>query len=209
MNETVANYSIKSRLMMAFLLIIIAWGVVLTVVIDKVFRTVLMEQNLPTDVIAYIAKEFILASGGMTLVGLVLFYFIARFVAQTVTEPLQELMTGVESLGGGDLSTRVTIESTDEFGQLARAFNQMATQLSELDRMKSEFVSTVSHELRTPIACIIGFAELLQSNYFTPEEVNEYLQIIYRKAETLSELIEGLLDISRMEAGGAMQLEES
>jgi len=77
------------------------------------------------------------------------------------------------------------------------------TRLKELDRLKSEFISTVSHELRTPLASIIGFAELLISLEPGPltDVQSEFVGIVYRSAEQLLALVNDLLDVSRLESG--------
>lgn len=77
----------------------------------------------------------------------------------------------------------------------------------ELEQMKSEFVSTAAHELRTPLTSILGFAELLQDTQaFSGRERSEFAALIHDKAEKLSELIDELLDISRIEAGEKIHL---
>lgn len=71
----------------------------------------------------------------------------------------------------------------------------------EVDRIKSEFVSTVSHELRTPLASILGFTELIMTRELKPERQKKYLTTIYSEAGRLTALINDFLDIQRMEAG--------
>lgn len=75
--------------------------------------------------------------------------------------------------------------------------------LKELDRMKSELLSTVSHELRTPLGSIKGYATTLltHDHKLRREERREFLEIIDSEADRLRELIENLLDLSRIEAG--------
>jgi signal transduction histidine kinase len=75
--------------------------------------------------------------------------------------------------------------------------------LKELDRMKSELLSTVSHELRTPLGSIKGYATTLltHGNKLRKDEQREFLEIIDSEADRLRELIENLLDMSRLEAG--------
>src|SRR5438132_11069288 len=75
--------------------------------------------------------------------------------------------------------------------------------LRELDRLKSELLSTVSHELRTPLASIKGYAgTLLRSDVDWDNETRrEFLQIIDEESDRLSELIEDLLQLSQIEAG--------
>jgi signal transduction histidine kinase len=71
----------------------------------------------------------------------------------------------------------------------------------EVDRMKSEFVSTVSHELRTPLASVLGFAELLLHRELKPERQRNYVSTIYQEARRLTTLINDFLDLQRMESG--------
>ncbi len=71
----------------------------------------------------------------------------------------------------------------------------------EIDRMKSEFVSTVSHELRTPLASVLGFAELLLHRELAPERQRKYIATIHQEATRLTTLINDFLDLQRMESG--------
>ncbi len=73
--------------------------------------------------------------------------------------------------------------------------------IKELDKMKSEFVANVSHELKTPLTAIKGYSELLMKMNLPPERVRNYYQIIYKEAERLTQLINDLLDVSRIESG--------
>jgi len=79
---------------------------------------------------------------------------------------------------------------------------QAEEKLHELDRMKSEFISSVSHELRTPLHSIKGFGKLmLEGKVPDPETQKEFLTIIDKQSEHLGKLIDSLLDISRLESG--------
>jgi signal transduction histidine kinase/HAMP domain-containing protein len=74
------------------------------------------------------------------------------------------------------------------------------THETEVDRMKSEFLSHAAHELRTPMASILGYAELLLAMDFTEAERHEFLSVIHRQAELLVSIINELLDLARIEA---------
>lgn len=75
------------------------------------------------------------------------------------------------------------------------------TREREADRVKSEFVATVSHELKTPLTSILGYSELLLARDFTHEDRREFLQTIYNQASHLSQLVEDLLNASRIDSG--------
>jgi len=79
---------------------------------------------------------------------------------------------------------------------------QDVTYEKEVDRMKTDFISTAAHELRTPLTSIMGFSEILfNQNNLPAEEKREFLGYINSQAITLKGIIDDLLDISRLEAG--------
>lgn len=81
------------------------------------------------------------------------------------------------------------------------------TREKEVDRMKSEFITVAAHELRTPLTTVKGFSELLLNSPEPPAaEVKEYASHIFNKAGVLERIVDELLDLSRIEAGGALSL---
>jgi signal transduction histidine kinase len=114
-------------------------------------------------------------------------------------EHLPELIGGSALLVAA-ISVLVAIRAV----RAARGREQFATQSADrARRMKNEFVSMVSHELRTPLTSIAGFTDtLLESwKHLPPEEIDEFLTIINKQAVHLSELVEDVLVIPRLEAG--------
>ncbi|MBC8317327.1 MAG: histidine kinase [Desulfobulbaceae bacterium] len=76
--------------------------------------------------------------------------------------------------------------------------------LTELDRLKDEFVSTVTHELRTPLTSVRAFSEILRDNPALPlEERQKFLDIIVKESERLTRLINQVLDLAKIESGSA------
>jgi PAS domain S-box-containing protein len=74
------------------------------------------------------------------------------------------------------------------------------THETEVDNMKSEFLSTAAHELRTPMASIYGFADLLLGQEFSPEEQRDFIGTIFKQSELMVSIINELLDLARIEA---------
>lgn len=87
--------------------------------------------------------------------------------------------------------------------RVLRREHQAVERLTELDAMKSDFISITSHELRTPLTSIQGFIKTLRRPGFepTPEQLSEYLEVIDRQSERLSDAIEDLLFLSQIERG--------
>jgi signal transduction histidine kinase len=88
------------------------------------------------------------------LVALVVSLVAVQLVARGMTAPLRAMARAAEAMARGDHGQRVEVRSCDEVGQLAAAFNEMAAELEELDRLRSSLVADAAHELRTPIAAL-------------------------------------------------------
>ncbi len=88
----------------------------------------------------------------------------------------------------------------------ARLIQEQNKRLKELDRMKSEFLSTAAHELRTPLTSILGFSEILLKRKLDEERRNKFLKIINEESMSLSALINDLLDLSRIESGRGFKI---
>jgi Signal transduction histidine kinase len=101
----------------------------------------------------------------------------------------------------GDYSVRVAASTSDEVGQLAEAFNSMAQDLAEVDQLHRDIVANVSHELRTPVAALRARLENMADGVEEPSREN--LDAAVRQSEHLTELLQYLLDLSRLDAGVA------
>ncbi|MCG8317443.1 MAG: ATP-binding protein [Pseudomonadales bacterium] len=166
-----------------FLLISIVIASVLTLVYFQVtVDDVLLQQSLGS---ALVNVFFIL----LIIVGVVSWMFTlahdSRLVAQQESDNQTKLLVAeIEAHKQTDLELQRAKE-------LAEAANQA----------KSRYLTGISHELRSPLNAIMGYAQLLEKDEEIPEARRDALGIIYRSSEHLADLIEGLLDISRIEAG--------
>jgi signal transduction histidine kinase len=124
---------------------------------------------------------------------------LVQILARGMTSPLREMAAAARAMADGDWSRRVTATSADEVGDLARAFNDMAAELAQVDRMRRDLVANVSHELRTPIAALQARLENLVDGVEPPDP--ELLGSMLDQTERLARLVEQLLDLSRLESG--------
>jgi signal transduction histidine kinase len=137
---------------------------------------------------------------GLTLlVGLVGSFILSH----SMNRPLKGLRRGIRSLSREGLSEPIRIVSRDEFGQLAQAFNEMATRLREEERTRSDFISMLSHEIRTPLTSIRESVNLIAEEVMG--EINDrqrhFLEIASLELERISNLLNHLMQVSRMEVG--------
>jgi two-component system, OmpR family, sensor kinase len=143
-------------------------------------------------------RHQILVAGAIALLfALVGSWLMARALAQRV----KRLERAAEQVAAGDFAQPIPVDSSDELGQLAVAFNQMQHQLSQLESARKKFIATASHELRTPIFSLGGFVELLEDEDLDPETRRRFLEQVRDQVERLRKLSVDLLDLSRLESG--------
>jgi signal transduction histidine kinase len=142
------------------------------------------------------------------LIALLLALGAALVIERSIVLPVRRLRAAAQRLGAGDLTTRAPRLGGGEIGDLGSAFNTMATQiaereerLKELDRLKSEFVSSVSHELKTPLTTIKLLAHLLQRRDVAEEEKLDHSKTIAIECDRQIDFVGNLLDLSRIESG--------
>ena len=124
------------------------------------------------------------------------------YFAGTIVKPITQISGIASKFAKGDFSVRIDNDSNDEIGDLCTAINHMADELSTSEEMKNEFISSVSHELRTPLTAIKGWAETLMiDGGGSPETMKKGVGVIVSETERLSQMVEELLDFSRMQNG--------
>jgi signal transduction histidine kinase len=126
---------------------------------------------------------------------------VTQLLAVGMTSPLREMTEATRRMACGDYRGRVEADSSDEIGELARAFNQMAAELATVDREQRDLVATVSHELRTPLAALTATLENLADGVRPADATN--LGRAVDQARRIGDLMGDLLELSRVEAGVA------
>ena len=156
--------------------------------------TLVGQQLKRTAVVALIMGTAVLAFTIMS--GL---YFVRSIVV-----PLGQVERTAASIARGELDVRlpVTGDERDEVDRLRGTINRMAEGLEETEKMKNEFISSVSHELRTPLTSIRGWVETLRTlDDPSDENYRKGLEIINNATARLYNMVEELLDFSRLQNG--------
>ena len=123
------------------------------------------------------------------------------YFVKSIVLPVRQISETARNYALGDFSDRIEKRSDDELGDLCDSVNYMAEALENTDKMKNEFISSVSHELRTPLTAIKGWSETLCEMGDDPETFRKGMRVITGETERLSEMVEELLDFSRIQDG--------
>ena len=183
-----------ARFAIAFgLLVLLGCGALLAFVAGLMF---LVRQPPGADPRPF---RLVLLLVGAFFLFVIAFRLVGRFVAKRMTGPLNETMQAADAIAGGDLSARVSAETSGEFHRFTRSFNRMANALETADRQRRELLADVAHELRTPLTIIRGNLEGLRDGVYEPTP--EHLELVLDETDKLSRLVEDLRLLTLAEAG--------
>ncbi|MCD7784488.1 MAG: HAMP domain-containing histidine kinase [Oscillospiraceae bacterium] len=132
---------------------------------------------------------------------ILLMLFAGLSFVRSIVVPVRQMCDISKKYAEGDFRERIDPKTSDEIGELAQSINYMATELENSDKVKNEFISSVSHELRTPLTAIKGWSETALEMSDDPETIQKAMKVITGETERLSEMVEELLDFSRIEDG--------
>lgn len=125
------------------------------------------------------------------------------YLAYSMIRPLKELMRGIRSISKDRQSEPLKIHSKDELGELATAFNEMATRLKQEEQMRSDFISMLSHEIRTPLTSIRESVNMIEEEVMGPinQRQRKFLEIAGTEIGRICDLLNHLMQASRLEPG--------
>jgi len=154
-------------------------------------------------------KRLGVMAGGAVAAGLIISFLLAL----SWTRPIGSLAEAAGRVGQGkyDLDLAATNRRRDELGFLSNAFQTMAEQLQQLDRMKDDFVSAVTHELRSPLGAIESYLNLISEELrdgISPSTWETYVERLRVNTQRLTHFVNDLLDVAALERG-KITLEQS
>jgi len=133
---------------------------------------------------------------------LALVYFSNLYFVRSIVEPVAGITETAKRIAAGSYGIQIEKKFDDEIGDLTDTINDMSLKIKQSEKMKSEFIASVSHELRTPLTAINGWAETIQNGEVRDaEDVRKGMGIIVSEARRLTNMVEELLEFSRIEDG--------
>lgn len=122
------------------------------------------------------------------------------FFLRSIVNPILQINQLAQKITSGQYGARLDVAFNDEIGELCSTLNRMSEELARMEKVKNDFISSVSHELRTPLTAINGWTETLM-NVDDVKLRGDGLRIVQKETLRLSQMVEELLDFSRMESG--------
>lgn len=144
---------------------------------------------------AAIFHSLIFAGVLALMIGMLMSYWMSR----RLVAPLQSLTEAANRIGSGQFDERVPVNSKDEIGRLANAFNGMADRLKHQEYLRKQFSIDIAHELRTPLTSIRSFIEAFEDGVLPPSPDN--LAIINSEISRMVGLASDLKDLNTAEIG--------
>ena len=130
---------------------------------------------------------------------IILTLILAAIMAKVITKPLEQVNKAAKNLAVGKYNTEFTGRGYREIDELSDTLNYAARELSKNERLQKELISNVSHDLRTPLTMIKGYSEVMRD---IPEEnTPENVQVIIDETTRLTELVNDMLDLSKIQSG--------
>lgn len=144
--------------------------------------------------------------GAVCVISLILGLIIMSVVQKMLINPIGQMTEATQELAAGNFDIRIHLDSVfhpKEIAMFSEGFNKTAEALSSVEILRTDFINNFSHEFKTPIHSLVGIAELLKSGDCSPQEEEEYLDIIIDQAKRLASLSTNVLYLTKLETGTA------
>lgn len=143
----------------------------------------------------------ILLALGIGAAAVMLIFLLSTLFIRSIVTPVQEVTVMTRHIADGGYGSQIENKYDDEIGEMVDSINEMSIKISQSEKMKTEFISSVSHELRTPLTAIAGWSETLSYDDGMSAESKKGLENIIYEARRLTNMVEELLDFTKIEDG--------
>ncbi|WAM33970.1 sensor histidine kinase [Caldicellulosiruptor morganii] len=129
----------------------------------------------------------------------------AYVLSSLFTKPILKINDAAKAIASGNYNVKINVKNKDEIGELANTINLMAQNLLTTEKLRRDFIANTTHELRTPLSIIKSYAEAIYDGILEKDQIKEYASSIMEEAERLNNLINEILELSKLQSG-AVQL---
>lgn len=153
------------------------------------------------DILSTKQEQHIFPLAVISILSLLIGLGVSAVVSKRILHPIANLRQAMTQVAKGDLRVQLTEDQKfEDVEQLYHDFNVMVKELSSIEALRNDFVSTVSHEFKTPVATIRGYVQLLQNEQLKPEQRKIYLERMLDGTQQLSQLTDNVLRLTKLES---------
>ncbi len=161
-----------------------------------------------------IFETTILAKQKVYILAFMMTLFISIIISYMLTRRIKKIDQSTQQITNNNFNIKLNEKPNDELGTLSKNINIMSQQLKstieqlnqeiakvkELESLRKDFVNQFTHEMKTPLGIINGYSELIDETD-NEEDINRYLDIIHKETTKINQLIQSMLNLSRLESG--------
>lgn len=136
------------------------------------------------------------------MIAFILFWsalFLALLISRNISAPIQKMNRAAKRLAKGHYDADFHVDGYREVNELSESLTHASEQLAQNDKLQKELIANISHDLRTPLTMIVGYSEVMRD--LPGENTPENVQVIIDETQRLSQLVNDLLDLSKLQAG--------
>ena len=193
----------RERLSLTLLIALLVFTIQLFSILVAIAIIVLLMR---TGIIQELSEELLSPRNTlflMSVISLLAGALVAGFSGKYYLRPINRFINQMNRLASGDFKARIQfgkpLASHPTFQEIESSFNKLAQELESTEMLRSDFINNFSHEFKTPIVSITGFAKLLKRGNLTPEQQQEYLDIIEMESLRLAAMATNVLDMTKVE----------
>ncbi len=174
-----------------------------------VLKSPILSNNIPAIIyitslnkVDKIIKDIVFITLSFSFIILLLTIISGVFFIKYFVNPVRKINVVIRKIAAGNMKYRINKNFHYEIKDLCTSINFMADEICKGEYLKNEFISSISHELRTPLTAIMGWSETILNTKSENEEIlKKGINIIYTEVTRLSNMVEELLDFSRIQSG--------
>lgn len=138
----------------------------------------------------------------ITIILFELAFIITMFISKRVTKPIDEITKTAKRFGAGDYDVQFEGKGYREIEELSEVLNNAKNEIRKVSDLRKDLIANISHDLRTPLTMVKAYAEMIRDlSGDNPVKRNEHIQVIIDEADRLSNLVNNLLELSKLESG--------
>lgn len=138
----------------------------------------------------------------ITIILFELAFIVTMFISKRLSRPISDITVTAKKFGEGDYNVEFKGEGYLEIEELSNVLNNAKNEIRKVTDLRKDLIANISHDLRTPLTMVKAYAEMIRDfSGDNPQKRQEHIQVIIDEADRLSNLVNNILELSKLESG--------